>query len=83
MGKDKVTANQNRQKFLLTFFTGEGYEEKEVNGWYLVKHWNGNNESFEVAIYSKASYDAMKGYTSATSLFEQQDAHIQSIKEEK
>jgi hypothetical protein len=32
--------NKNKQDFLLTFFDGEGYQEKEVNGFFLVKQWN-------------------------------------------
>ena len=52
--------NKNRQDFLLSFFNDEGYQEKEVNGFYLVKQWNGNNKSWQVAIYPKQSYENMK-----------------------
>ena len=38
MGKEQT---ESRRQFLLTFFDKEGYEEKEVNGFFLVKKWNG------------------------------------------
>jgi hypothetical protein len=52
--------NRTRQDFLMTFFTGESFEEKEVNRFWLVKHWNGNSKMWEVAIFSKESYQRMK-----------------------
>lgn len=31
-----------------------------MNGFWLVKHWNGNKNDWQVAIYSKESYDNYK-----------------------
>lgn len=50
----KQITNKQRQAFLLTFFEGstKKYEEKEVNGFMLVKHIvNGDSTNYEVAIY--------------------------------
>ena len=56
------TSKQNRDTridFYLTFFENkEGYEEKEVNGYFLVKYWAGH--SWGVALYSKDSFNKMK-----------------------
>ena len=50
--------NKTRQEFLLTFFPIlEGYDEKEVNGFWLIKQYNGNLKHWEVHIYSKKSFE--------------------------
>jgi hypothetical protein len=49
--KNKQRLNRQRQEFLLTFFDKDEYQEKEVNGFWLVKHWNGNSKRWQVAIY--------------------------------
>lgn len=44
--------NKQRQQFLLTFFEADNnYAEKQINGFWLVKHWNGENKTWQVAIY--------------------------------
>jgi len=56
---NKSRLNAQRQAFLLTFFEGntDQYEEKEVNGFVLVKHIvNGDPSVFEVAIYPKEHF---------------------------
>ena len=60
MSKSK---NQQRHAFLLTFFpqTGDFYEEKEVNGFWLVKQYNRGNDSWEGAIYPRESFLFFKG----------------------
>jgi len=51
------TENINRQLFLLSFFDKkEGYEEKEANGYWLIKQFNRRQEKWQVAIYSKVAY---------------------------
>ena len=57
MSKNSKLKN-NRQNFLLTFFEQETeqYEEKEVNGWWLIKQWNGGAKKWEVHIYPRESY---------------------------
>lgn len=56
MGKQNQLRNQTRQAFLLTFFGNDPYEVKEINGFYLEKHPNGNTGGSEVAIYSSDAY---------------------------
>lgn len=52
--------NKNRMGFLLSFFDGEGYEEKKVNGFWLIKHWNGNIKAWRVSIYTEESHEKYK-----------------------
>jgi len=49
----KQILNKQRHNFLLTFFDKDEYSEKEVNGFWLVKHWNGSQSCWQVAIYPK------------------------------
>jgi hypothetical protein len=59
----KATQERNiqRHSFLLTFFEKiEGYKVKEVNGFVLVKQWNGANSHWEVAIHTKESWEKVK-----------------------
>lgn len=48
----------HRHAFLLTFFNQDEdhYEEKEVNGFWLVKQWNGATKNWIVAIFPKESF---------------------------
>lgn len=50
----------NRRLFLLSFFEEDQYEEKEVNGWWLVKQWDGNKKDWTVFLYSQESYKKYK-----------------------
>lgn len=55
--------NQQRQSFLLTFFDeDEGNTHKEVNGFVLEKQWNGNQQVWQVAIYSQESWKKREQY---------------------
>ena len=57
--------HNQRQQFLLTFFPDKTklYEEKEVNGFILVKHIvNGDPNTFEIAIYPKDHFTATQEY---------------------
>jgi len=55
--KLKQKNSHTRQEFLLTFFNPqEKYETREVNGYILLKHPNGNTGGSEVAIFTKESY---------------------------
>lgn len=45
--------NQTRQEFYKTFFRGDKYEEVEVNGFWLIHHWNGGTKDWEVALYKE------------------------------
>ena len=57
MGKMNGKYNQQRQEFLLTFFSEQGYEVKEVNGWTLVKSLNGQTHRHQVSIYPPGAYE--------------------------
>lgn len=58
--QDKI-CRENRRQFLLTFFDKEnGYTEKEINGFWLIKHWNGNSKKWVVDIYTQKSYNNYK-----------------------
>jgi hypothetical protein len=88
MGKKQQESNE-RQNFLRTFFSKKGYEEKEVNGYWLVKQ-GGNTEI--VAIYTKERYTAYKKYQdrmkqekiiAEAQRFYREDARIRKMIEEK
>lgn len=55
--------NKTRREFLLTFFTEYAeYQETEVNGFWLVKSWNGDTKFWQVGIYTAESYKAYKKF---------------------
>ncbi|MBP9777488.1 MAG: hypothetical protein KBD36_06600 [Alphaproteobacteria bacterium] len=55
--------NRIRQQFLLTFLSpDEAYQEKEVNGFFLIKQFNQNQMAWEVAIYTRQSYLKRKAH---------------------
>ena len=53
----------NRYKqFLLSFFNDKPeYTVKEINGFILAKQWDGNSKKWVVAVFTKESYNSMKG----------------------
>lgn len=60
MSKSKKYYRETRQEFLLSFFEEDledRYSEKQVNGFWLIKQWNGDKKYWQVAIYSQESYD--------------------------
>lgn len=59
--KNKKELNENKRAFFMSFFEEEeGYEEKEVNGWWLIKQWDGNVKRWTVHLYSQQSYNNLK-----------------------
>ena len=52
----------HRQNFLLTFFKEDNYAEKEVNGFWLVKQWNGSTKEWQVAIFTPESFKKRLDY---------------------
>jgi len=59
--KSKKYYRETRQEFLLSFFEEEsGYYEKPINGFWLIKQWNGDKKCWQVAIYSQESYKSRK-----------------------
>jgi len=52
---------KQRQEFLLTFFDKkQEYQEKEVNGFWLIKHYNGATKNWQTDIFPKESYQNYK-----------------------
>ena len=68
----KQSQNQQRHKFLLTFFK-EDQEIVEINGYVLKKYFNPMMKEWQVAIYTKRSY-------SNAEYFNQSQSHMQSIR---
>lgn len=53
--------DKNTLDFLLSYFSKDsGYEEKEVNGFWLIKQLNKLQNMWNVAIYTKESYSNKK-----------------------
>jgi hypothetical protein len=53
----KYKLNNNHNDFLMTYFKEkEGYEELNVNGWWLVKTYDGNKKKDIVNVFSAQSY---------------------------
>jgi hypothetical protein len=54
--------SKNQQQFLLSFFEGNchWYEEKKVNGFWLIKQFNGDNQDWQVAVFTEESYKNYK-----------------------
>lgn len=52
--------NTNHVMFFETFFTkeelAERYAEVPVNGWWLIRHFDGNRNCMTIDVYSKESY---------------------------
>lgn len=56
MSKQKKISN-NTSEFLMTLMNDkETYQEKEVNGFWLIKKWNGNIKKWEVNVFTNESY---------------------------
>lgn len=47
---------RSKQERLLRLFDGDGYEEFHTPKYVFVKHWNGDNGTWQVAIYPIASW---------------------------
>jgi len=77
MKPHKIKMARTRQMFLLTFFEGEGYAEKEVNGFWLIRSISGNTGEPQVAIYTKENFENYKKFN--TSMAKEQSAHIRNI----
>lgn len=53
----KQIKQSNRSQFLLSYFNGiEQYSELEVNGFWLIHHWNGEASKWTVDVYTKESF---------------------------
>ena len=60
--------NRIRHQFLLTFFDpANEYQEKEINGFHLIKQFNSRYLAWEVAIYTQDAYLKRKSYQNRVS----------------
>ncbi len=72
--------NKVRKQFYLTFFDESAqYTEKEVNGYWLIKQFNGTNGEWEVHLYSPSSYRAYKQGGALFKELEEQQSFIDNI----
>jgi hypothetical protein len=58
--------NTNRHEFLIEqYFNGvhEGYATKIVGDWVLVRQWNGGTNRWEVAIYTRESFNIAREFS--------------------
>lgn len=54
-------SKDNKRLFLLTFFDDKpDFEAKEINGFIIVKHWDGSKNRLTANIFSKESYKNMR-----------------------
>lgn len=61
--ENKKEKDKTKREFLLTFFADyDEYQEMEVNGFWLIKSWNGGAKFWQVGIYTKESYKAYKKF---------------------
>jgi len=72
---------KNKHDELLKHFTGDGYEEKCVDGVWLVKQWNGNTKRWQVAQFSEESFKRYKAFSRGEYQSErrQQISHLKAI----
>lgn len=54
------TNNQTKKDFLLSFFNKDQYQEKSVNGFWLIKSINGETGKWRVAIFTEESFKNYK-----------------------
>ena len=73
--------NTNHVAFFKTFFgindDDTSYMEREVNGWYLIRHWDGNKQGMTVDIYSPESY---RNYQKGRAKFNEQKEQMDFLK---
>ncbi len=59
---DFKKSSENKRRFLLGFFSQEspGYGEIRMNGFWLIKRWNGKKKLWTVDIFTEESYENYK-----------------------
>jgi len=61
---EKKERNRIRQQFLLSFFENEPkYQEQNINGFWLIKQFNGNTEKWQVGIYTEDTFKRYKEWS--------------------
>ncbi len=76
MTKAKKEKNRLRQLELLAQFEGDFYQEKILPDKVLVKMWNGSSNKWQVAEFTRSSFNNYKAFQGNKNKFEE------SIKEE-
>ena len=71
--------NKIKQEFLLSFFTEIEYQEKQVNGFWLIKNWNGNTNNWQVSIFPEESFKKYKTAQTQFKELKEQENHLESI----
>jgi hypothetical protein len=71
-------SNPNHKRFFASFFKDtEGYAEIEANGWWLIRHWDGNANAFTIDVYSEESY---RNYVRGKSQWKEQQEDMDFLK---
>lgn len=78
--KQKQVLNNRRRAFLLTFFEKDEYTEKEINGFWLVKHWDGRLNEWCVAIYTEESLQRLHAGHDKLADMQQNQIHWDSLR---
>lgn len=60
--QNPVWVNKIRRQFLLTFFEGNHYAEKKINGFFLIKQFSERLMDWEVAVYTKEAFQKKQNY---------------------
>lgn len=68
---------RERQEKLFRLFDGNGYEEFHTPKYVFVKHWNGDSEVWQVAIYTTESFKRFNAYQQTDEYRNSQ--HLRSI----
>lgn len=74
-GDAKKKATREKNDRLLRLFNGDGYEEFHTPKYVFVKQWNGDNKSWQVAIYTTESFQRSQQRLQPT-------LHLRSIMQE-
>lgn len=62
---NKKIQTETRNNFYLSFFKNKSeYQEKEINGFYLVKSYNTETRQCQGSLYNKDSFNQYKNFKS-------------------
>ena len=75
MSKQNQIYNRTRHDFLLTLFPNKDlvYEEMPINGFVLIRQYNGNTKRWEVAIYTREAFARKSQFTVGSELSDTED----------
>lgn len=63
-GQLKKLKREQRQNELLSLFQGDFYQERKVGDNWYVKMWNGGTNKWQVAVFTIASFNNYKAFSS-------------------